>query len=111
MRYSLSSLRALPRLPDRRDRRDVVRVADVAVQSVAVLERPQQSVVVVCTRVLARLDLWTDEEHRDVPALAVSILRVESVLPLRLVVRHDDEPIASERGRRHDLRDLLGQIV
>src|SRR5438132_11341719 len=72
--------RALP-TPDRRDRRDVVRVANVAVRSVAVLERPQQPVVVVRARVFARLDLWTDEEHRDVPALAVSILRVESVLP------------------------------
>src|SRR5438477_6180606 len=68
--------------PDRRDRRDVVREANVAVRSVAVLERPQQPIVVVRARVFALLDLRTDEERRDMPALAVSILRVESVLPL-----------------------------
>src|SRR5438105_3318649 len=98
--WGCTMMRALPalrRLPDRRDRRDGVRVADVAVQPVAVLERPEQSVVVVGARVSARLDLRTDEEHRDVPTLAISIFRVEPVLPLRFVVRHDDEPIASER--------------
>ncbi len=53
-------------------RRDVVGVADTAVQPVAVLGRPQRSVVVVRAPMFARLDIASVGEQRHPEALGTS---------------------------------------